>query len=634
MQRLVIGTAGHIDHGKTSLLLALTGIDCDRWSEEKARGITIDLGFAHLLADDLQVSFVDVPGHERFLHNALAGLGGIRVMLLVIAADEGVKPQTEEHLAICSLLAIPHAVVAMTKRDLVDPELLELAQLEVEELLEGTSFAGAPVVPVSSTTGEGIPELEEQLLTLARRVAEPPPEGRLLRLPIDRAFQLKGLGAVVTGTLISGEVSQGDEGKILPGDTAVRVRSVQVHGENRDQAVAGERTALQLTGVDLAGLERGEQLVSGEGFAVTKTLCARFTLLPTAPEPLTTFVPIRCHLYSSEVLGKLRPLGGQPLEPGATGWVEIRLGKPVVAVRGDRFIVRRPSPATTLGGGQIFDSHWRRRRGTGLEAALAAVESLESALELWVGETGERGLTAAELAPRLGLPAREVAQLLERRVAAGSLLAVDSGRGRRWIAPGACRRVMDKARRVLAEYFRRDRLARGMSKAQLLGQVLPPRAADLSAVYLRWLEAEKILEVDGDQVNLPGRRATLSGEESKLSKGFLERMEAEGLTPPSPAEIGRSLGAKPQILEGVQRFLIEQGKLVKLPSGLILAAAAVDQLRQALVATGWKEFSVAEFKDRFGLSRKWAIPLLEHLDSSGFTRRVGDKRQIVQRPES
>lgn len=634
MQRLVIGTAGHIDHGKTSLLLALTGIDCDRWSEEKARGITIDLGFAHLARDDLQLSFVDVPGHERFLHNALAGLGGIRVVLLVIAADEGVKPQTEEHLAICSLLAIPHAVVAMTKSDLVDRELLELAQLEVEELLEGTAFAGAPVLPVSSTTREGIPELEECLVTLAREVAEEPAEGQLLRLPIDRAFQLKGLGAVVTGTLISGEVSQGSEGRVLPGDTVARVRSVQVHGEGRDHALAGERTALQLTGIDLAELERGSQLVSGEGFAATKTLCARFTLLPEAPEPLTTFVPIRFHLYSSEVLGKLRPLGGQPLEPGATGWVEIRLGKPVVAVRGDRFIVRRPSPATTLGGGLIYDSHWRRRRGAGLEAALAAVADDTAALDLWTSETGERGLTAAELAPRLGLPVAEVAARLEERVKAGRLLAVDSGRGRRWIAPAACRRVMEKARRILGEFFRDDRLARGMSKAQLLGQVLPKRAADLASVYLRWLEGEKILEVDGDLVNLPGRRATLSGEESKLSQRFLERMESEGLTPISPAEIGRELGAKPQILEGVQRFLVEQGKLVRLPSGLILSAAAIGQLKEGLAGAGWSEFSVAEFKDRFGLSRKWAIPLLEHLDSSGFTRRVGDKRQIVQRPVS
>ena len=336
MRRAIVGTAGHIDHGKTSLVLALTGIDCDRWAEEKARGITIDLGFAHLTAGDLQLGFVDVPGHERFLHNALAGLGGIRIMMLVVAADEGVKPQTREHLAVCSLLGIPAGLVVLTKVDLVSPDLLELAQLEVDELLATTPFAGAPVLPVSSVTGQGIPELKATLLELAARHVMPEDRERPVRLPIDRAFHLKGLGVVVTGTLASGAVRPGDTLEILPRSEKVRVRSVQVHGQPREEAEAGERTSLQLSGIPLEELNRGMQLGRPEAFEATTSLLARCTLLPDAPAPVRGFVPVRLHLFASEVLGRMRPLNEGGLAPGETGLVEIRLEAPVSAVRGDR----------------------------------------------------------------------------------------------------------------------------------------------------------------------------------------------------------------------------------------------------------------------------------------------------------
>src|SRR3954449_12879903 len=351
MQRVIVGTAGHIDHGKTSLVLALTGIDCDRWAEEKARGITIDLGFAHLTEGDLQLGFVDVPGHERFLHNALAGLGGIRIMLLVVAADEGVKPQTREHLAVCSLLGIPAGLVVLTKTDLVSSDLLELAQLEVEELLAPTPFAGSPVLPVSSTTGEGIPELKTALLDLSVKNAMPDEPDRPARLPVDRAFHLKGLGVVVTGTLASGSVRPGDTLELLPKGERVRVRSIQVHGQPRERADAGERTSLQLTGVALEDLTRGMQLGLPEAFEATTSLLGRFTLLPDAPAPVRGFVPVRLHLYASEVLGRMRPLatdkGADGIAPGETGVVEIRLEGAVSAVRGDRFVIRRPSPPAT-----------------------------------------------------------------------------------------------------------------------------------------------------------------------------------------------------------------------------------------------------------------------------------------------
>lgn len=634
MRRVIVGTAGHIDHGKTSLVLALTGIDCDRWAEEKARGITIDLGFAHLTAGDLQLGFVDVPGHERFLHNALAGLGGIRVMLLVVAADEGVKPQTREHLAVCSLLDIPAGLVALTKVDLVPPDLLELAQLEVEELLAPTPFAGSSILPVSSTTGQGIPELLAALLDLAGRYATPEDRERPARLPLDRAFHLKGLGVVVTGTLASGAVRQGDTLEVLPRGERARVRSIQVHGQPREQAEAGERTSLQLTGVALEDLARGMQLGTPEAFETTTSLLARFTLLPDAPAPIRGFVPIRLHLYASEVLGRLRPLAGEGLAPGETGPVEIRLQGPVSAVRSDRYIVRRPSPATTLGGGEILDPRWRRYRGTILQQALAAVQQdLPQALAFWVQEAGERGVEAAELARRLGLPPERVAERLAALAKEQRLIEVPEshGRPRRWIAPTAVQRVTERARRVLRDYFQKDRLADSMPKAEAARRILRGRAAELAEVYFGWLTAQKVLVVQGDQVALPGRSAQLTGEESKLSAAVLERFERAGLAPPSPGEVAQELAAKPQILDGVIRHLIARGQLARLPSGLILATSALSGLRRDLLATSWERFSVADFKDRFGLTRKWAIPLLEHLDSTGATRRVGDDRMVVRR---
>ncbi|MFL6194591.1 MAG: selenocysteine-specific translation elongation factor [Thermoanaerobaculia bacterium] len=633
MRRVIVGTAGHIDHGKTSLVLALTGIDCDRWAEEKARGITIDLGFAHLTEGDLQLGFVDVPGHERFLHNALAGLGVIRIMLLVVAADEGVKPQTREHLAVCSLLGIPAGIVALTKVDLVAPDLLELAQLEIEELLASTPFAGAPVLPVSSATGQGVPELKATLLDLAAKNAMPDDPQRPARLPVDRAFHLKGLGVVVTGTLASGAVRPGETLELLPRGERVRVRSIQVHGQSRDQAEAGERTSLQLTGIALEDLARGMQLGAPEAFQATTSLLGRFTLLPDAPAPIRGFVPVRVHLYASEVLGRLRPLAEGGLAPGETGPVEIRLEGPVSAVRGDRFIVRRPSPPATLGGGEILDPRWRRHRGTILQQALTALQKdLPPALAFWVQETGERGAEAAELARRLGLPPARVAAQLAKLAKEQRLIEVpgEHGRAPRWIAPSAVQRVTERAKRVLKDHFQKDRLAESIPKAEAVRRILRGRAAELSDVYLGWLTAQKVLSVQGDQVTLPGRSAQLTSEESKLSAAALERFEKAALAPPSPGEVARELNAKPQILDGVIRHLIARGQLTKLPSGLILATSALTDLRRDLVATSWERFSVSDFKDRFGLTRKWAIPLLEHLDSTGATRRIGDDRMIVR----
>ncbi len=632
VRRVIVGTAGHIDHGKTRLVEALTGIDCDRWIEEKERGITIDLGFAHLREEDLQVGFIDVPGHERFVHNALAGLGGIRVLLLVVAADEGVKPQTREHVDICSLLDIPGCLVALTKSDLVTEDIVELATMEVEELLSETPFSGAQILPVSSVTGTGLPELRSSLLELAGQHEAEVDLTQPCRLPVDRAFLLKGLGLVITGTLVSGRARVGDTLDLLPSGSKTRVRSIQVHGSTREQAVAGERTALQLTGTKHEALERGEQLVTPGKFGTTTSLAGRMTLLPDAPKAIRGSVPIRFHLYASEVLGRLRPLSG-PLEPGSTGLVEIRLQGPVTAIRGDHFIVRRPSPQSTLGGGQILDPVWHRRRGAQLGGALQALEGeTRDALALWVEEAGEAGVETEALARRLGVEPSSIEPELAALVSNQQALRVDPGPGHsaRWLAPSAYRRVVERASRVLKSYFQRQRLAQGMPKAEAVDHILPGRGSELDDVYLGWLEAQKVLVVNGDMINLPGRSANLTDTESALSRSILQRFDAAGLRPPSPSDVCKELDAKQQILDGVIHYLVQSKKLARLPGGLFISSQALAKVAEELRSSDLGSISVGDFKERFDLTRKWAIPILEHLDSTGVTRRVGDARQIVR----
>lgn len=644
--RVVVGTAGHIDHGKTSLVLALTGIDCDRWAEEKSRGITIDLGFAHLTAEvggkTLQMGFVDVPGHERFLANALAGLGGIRVLLLVVAADEGVKPQTREHLAIAALLGLPACLVALTKVDAVEPELVELARLEVEELLAPTPFAGAPILAVSSHTGQGLPELRARLVEMAARQAVRGTAGEPARLPIDRAFHLKGQGVVVTGTLAQGKLAPGDAVEILPGPVGLplagRVRGLHVHGQTREKARAGERVAVQLAGVELETLARGQQLGPAGAFAPTARLLARLQVLPDAPKPIRGWTAIRVHLLAAEAVGKVRPLGVDSIAPGDSGLCEIRLGEPLVAVRGDRWIARRPSPETTVGGGVILDPAPKARRIKDLTTAAQALEtglgesSEASALLVWARHAGSAGVAAGELAQRLGRSPLAVAEELGRLAATNRLIPIPprAGRPPLWVTPTAVQELGERAKRLLAEHFKKDRLSQGLSKAALVRKLFPGRAAESSEVFFEWLTAQKALVVAGDLVTQPGRGSELTSEESGLAKEVLERFTAAGLTPDSPAELLKHLTPKQQILEGVVKFLVQRGQLTRLPSGLVLATPIFSQLRRDLVATGWERFTVAQFKDHFGLTRKWAIPLLEQLDSVGATRRAGDDRLVVR----
>jgi selenocysteine-specific elongation factor len=633
MRRVIVGTAGHIDHGKTKLVEAITGIDCDRWEEEHERGITIDLGFAHLMRGDLQIGFIDVPGHERFLHNALAGLGGIRVLMLVVAADEGIKPQTLEHLEICSLLDIPQAVVAMTKSDLVADDLLELARMEIEEILATSPWPEARILPTSSTTGDGVEELIRHIEVLAGALPEEGNAAGPVRLPIDRAFQFRGLGSIVTGTLVSGTVTVGDSLQVAPGDRLAKVRSLQIHGEERQEAVAGERTAIQLSGVSLSELDRGLQLVDADAFAPSTSLLVELQHLPSAPAPIVGSTPIRLHLFSSEVVGRLRPLGVERIEPGQAAVAEVKLAAPVVATRGDRFVVRRPSPPTTLGGGPVLDPLWQRRRGARLRVAIAGLAGpIEDAIRVWVDDTGLNGLTAAELAGRLGVREQAAEQHLESLTRSGALATVDSGQGRPtcWMVPERFERLAERLQTLLTDYLTRERLANGMPKAEAVRRLLPGVAAELVRVYLERLEESGRLVVRDDLLTLPGREASLTDEESGLSRRLTELYDSAGLTPPPPSEAARLTGAKPQIVEGVVHYLIRSGKLTKIGGGLIISSRALERLQIELHESGLDEFTVAQFRDQFGLTRKWAIPILEHLDARRITHRSGDIRRVAK----
>jgi selenocysteine-specific elongation factor len=634
-RRLLAGTAGHVDHGKTQLIRALTGIDCDRWTQEKERGITIDLGFAHFEDGDAQVGFIDVPGHERFLHNALAGLGGLDLLLLVVAADEGVRPQTREHVAICELLGVPEALVVLTKTDLVAEALCDLVEIEVGELLAPTRFRGAATLRTSSLDGTGIAALRERLTELASADRRASRREFPFRMPIDRAFHLKGQGVIVTGTVAAGRLTAGEAVAVLPHGDSVRVRSLQSHGEKRDELLPGERAAVQLSGIDLERLARGMTLAAPGSLGASRRLCARLRLLEEVP-PWTGWTDIRLFIGSDESPARARPLAPATLSPGGEGSVEIRTARPVVAARGDRVVVRRPSPAHTLGGGEILDPAWLRPRAAALPEGLAAAGGADlDIVRWWLRSAGWRALSAGDVAPRLGRHTGAAAELLRALERDGQAVRFELGprsgsEADRWLAATAYRRLSERAAAILAAGLKEDRFRHGMAQAEFVHRLVPRAAPELADAYLQALTRHKVVSIAEGRVHPPGRGTDLSQEDSRLAVAVVEAFDRAGLKPPSPAEVQEALGAKRQILDGLLRALVRRGSLVQLPGGLILSARAVESLRAELRATGWQRFSVPQFKERFGLSRKWAIPLLEHLDSTGSTRRAGDERIVLR----
>ncbi len=623
MKNIIVGTAGHIDHGKTALVRALTGIDTDRLEEEKRRGISIDLGFAHLdLAPGVRAGFVDVPGHERFVKNMLAGAGGIDLVLLVVAADESIKPQTREHFDICRLLGIRNGLVALTKADLVDRDILDLVRLEVEEFVAGSFLEGAPVVAVSAVTGEGLDELRARLLELANQ-AQAKDSSRHFRLPVDRAFSMRGFGTVVTGTLVSGSVAKEEEVEAHPGGRRLRVRGIQVHGETADRASAGQRTALNVTGAEPSELARGMVLTAPGAFQAVRGFDCLLDLLPGA-RPLKNRAPVHFHSGTAEVEAQVRLLGGgEKLMPGTQAWARIVLRDPLLLLPGDRFIIRMFSPVLTIGGGVVADITGRRyRRAEDAAARLNALlrKPIEEGVPLLVRES-KYGLGMPELVAATGLMPAEIEQ------AAKSERLVALRQPHFWLLDrdwfhGALTRITN----LLRSFHERHPLVAGMPKQELRGRELPGAPAFLLDAMIE--RAERVVSA-GEVVRLASHRVVLKQDEEQASGSIEKAFRDAGLTAPPLAEVLAKAGVDPSRARSLLQILLRDGRLVKVSDELVFHRTAIEALRERLAPHKGSRISVPQFKDLAGISRKYAIPLLEYLDRERITRREGDQRVVL-----
>jgi selenocysteine-specific elongation factor len=623
MKNIIAGTAGHIDHGKTALVKALTGIDTDRLEEEKRRGISIDLGFAHLdLSPDLRVGFVDVPGHERFVKNMLAGVGGIDLVLLVIAADESIKPQTREHFDICRLRGIAQGIVVLTKADLVDRDVLGLVRMETEDFVAGSFLEGAPIVAVSSATGEGLDELRARLTDLAAAIPAKD-SSRYFRLPIDRAFSVHGFGTVVTGTLVSGSVVREQEVEIHPGGRRLRVRGIQTHGRAAVRATAGQRTALNLSGIEPQDLARGMVLTEPRRFQVTNRIDCALDLLPSA-KPLKDRAPVHFHAGTAEVQAEVRLLDPAPaLPPGARAYVRLVLRQPLMLLPGDRFIVRMFSPVVTIGGGVVVDITGRRyRRGERISERLAALERGTPAerVALLVRES-PYGLGAAQLVTATGLSQDEIDQAGQ----SSSLIAFRQPElwlvDRRWAGEAIAR-----LQKVLGDFHRQHPLAPGMAKEELRSREFPGAPPFLLDALVS--RAAGVV-VEGETLRLASHKIVLKQDEEQASASMEALFDKAGLTVPAVDEVIARSAIEPVRARTLLQLLLRQGKLVKIGDDLVFHRSALDNLRRRLAPYRGQRLSIPQFKDLAGVSRKYAIPLLEYLDREHITRRDGDQRLVL-----
>ena len=619
MKNIVAGTAGHIDHGKTALVHALTGTDTDRLKEEKERGISIDLGFAHLdLAEDMRLAFIDVPGHEKFIKNMLAGAGGIDLVLLVIAADESIKPQTREHFDICRLLNLKRGLVVITKSDLVDFEIAELVRLEAEDFVRGSFLEDAPIIPVSSATGAGLPRLREELLCVARSIPGKD-ASQHFRLPIDRAFSMRGFGTVVTGTLAAGVVRIEQEIELHPGGRRVRVRGIQVHGSGVDRAAAGQRTALNLSGIDTAELRRGMVLSEAGRFSTTRQIDAAFDLLPSA-RPLKHRAPVHFHAGTSEVEAETRLLGTiQALQPGRRAYVRFLLREPLLLLPGDRFIARMFSPVVTIGGGIVLDIAAPRR------APVSRLETLERGtlpekISLLARESGH-GIDIAALIARTGLREDEI----QKAASAAGLMILNEPRS--WlIDPVWFQQRADALHQMLKDFHREKPLLLGMSKEELRMRLIP-NAPEFILDAL--LARSKTAVAQGDLVRLASHRVALKSDEETATSKIEEAFRKAGFAVPSTAEALAKCGVEPARAKSLLQLMLRDRRLVRITEDLVFHPSAIEKLRELLAARKGARFGVAEFKDWTGISRKYAIPLLEFLDREHVTRREGDARLVL-----
>jgi len=628
MQHVIVGTAGHIDHGKSSLVLALTGTDPDRLREEKERGITIDLGFAHTTEQDTVLSFVDVPGHERFVRNMLAGVGGMDLVMLHVASDESVMPQTREHFEICRLLRVPAGLVVITKTDLADAGMLDVVRLEIQELVSDSFLEGAPVVAVSARTGEGIPALRRTLADLAstarRRTSDGPP-----RLPIDRVFSMKGFGTVVTGTLLSGRLTHDDELVLQPSGRVVKVRGLHVHGKSQGEAVAGQRVAVNLSGVDVADITRGETLTSTDAVTVTRHADVLIELLPTARQ-LKHGARVRFHQGTRELVGRIVLPDATHLEPGASACVRIYLDAPAALVRGDRFILRAYSPLATIAGGTILDP-LPPRRGVRTAAGIARLQRLrqseQDAVMAAIEDAGLCGLPLPQLSGRMGVASTQRRALVERLVHAS--LASDIGGT--LVAASRLSAVEEAVVAAVTRYHAGHPLEDGMPREEARERLFARAPLPVFEHVLRVLTDRKRI-IARDRIALAGHNVALTHDEARARDAMVETLRAAKLMPPDPSMLATQIGVPLDVVTRIAALLVRRSELVR-AGDLLFHESAMKQLKseiQSLKQSGvTNTIDVASFKDRYNITRKYAIPLLEYLDRERVTKRVGDGRKIL-----
>lgn len=632
MKSVIVGTAGHIDHGKTALVKALTGIDADRLAEEKRRGITIDLGFAHLeltnpAGERVRFGFVDVPGHERFVRNMLAGVGGIDLVLLVIAADEGIKPQTREHFEICRLLRIPRGITVLTKADAVDRDTLEVVRLEVEDFVRASflDVSHSPIVAASALTGAGLDELKQRLLEVA---ADVPMRGTdaITRLPIDRVFVMKGHGTVVTGTLISGAIRKEDELQVFPSGRRVRVRNVQVHGATAESAAAGERTALNLGAVEAAELARGMMLVAHGLVSTTTRSDVSLTLLRDA-RPLKNRSRVHLHCYAAETIAEVLLLSGSELKPGQTTFAQLRLADPLQLLPGDRFIIRQFSPVITIGGGEVLDANPGRSAKGQRESFLKVLASgnRQSIVAVRVARHGHNGAMFDELIAETGWARNSIGKLAEELATAGTTKRIGDRVVNAAMLQNLQLAMLDRAK----GFHQENPLATGISREELRSDFkVEPEVFNF---VISSLVAERQLEATGEQVRLAGRGVVMKDEEAAAKERIEGAFAAAGLKVPLLKDVIASLPVDRTRAQKLLTLLLRDRVLVKLGDDLVFHRTALEGLRSAVQRQKQRsaKMDVAAFKELTGVSRKYAIPLLEYLDRERVTRRVGDERVIL-----
>ncbi len=634
---IIVGTAGHIDHGKSSLVRALTGTDPDRLKEEKARGITIELGFAHAqVADDVVASFVDVPGHERFVRAMLAGVGGIDAVVLVVAATESVMPQTREHFDICRLLRVPRGVIALTKCDAADDTAIEFSALEVRELVAGSFLESAPIVQVSARTGAGLDTLRDALADLARHM---PPRFRAgpVRLPVDRAFSLRGFGTVLTGTLTSGTVAVEDDLELLPSGVRVKVRGLHVHGRPCETAGAGERVAVNVAGVDVADVPRGAVAAAPGALQATRRADATVTTLPGAS--IKHGARVRVHQGTAEVLARVSVAGESGIvDAGATADVRLRFETPAILSRGDRIVIRTYSPLITVAGGVVLDPQppragVRTPRGRARMAALAhrepAAEDWPIAAREMVAAAGLQGLTVKALAPRIGAATAELVPVLHALDAAGAVVFAGD-----WVVDAAAAQAPVPALLAgLADFHRASPLATGLPLEEARGRWFPDVPALVFERVIGRLVTSGTVSAR-DTLALRSHRVELTSEEAEIFDWLDRRYLEAGFAPPEPAALAAEERRAPALVERIAQLMVKQRRLVRVDT-LLFHPATLERLkrevtaRKAAAGAASATIDVKAFKESYNVSRKYAIPLLEYLDRERLTRRSGDTRVVI-----